>query len=102
MDVTHLLMEALEFGASDVYLSDVDGVSVRKDGSVVPFKEDLVIEVGEWLASILSPAQWEAVQHTGDLDGISNRTTSFSSQHSLGARKVECCGEISTLWTIFL
>ena len=32
MDVTHLLMEALAFGGTDVYLSDVDGVSVRKDG----------------------------------------------------------------------
>ena len=34
----------------------------------MPFKDGLVIEVGEWLASILSPAQWEDVQHTGDLD----------------------------------
>ena len=88
MDVTHLLMEALEFGASDVYLSDEDGVSVRKDGSVISFKEGLVIDVGGWLASILSPTQWETVQQTGDLDaGFQTEQHRFRLNIALAQRK---------------
>ena len=36
-----MLLEALEFGASDVYLSSADGVSIRKDGQVASFKKGI-------------------------------------------------------------
>ena len=67
MDVTQFLVNALSEGASDVYLSEIDGVSVRKDGFVENvYSGDLSLE--EWLSSNLSRTQWEDVQHTGDLD----------------------------------
>jgi len=67
MDVTQFLLKALTEGASDVYLSEIDGVSVRKDGCVERiYTGELPLQ--EWLSSSLNAKQWDDVQHTGDLD----------------------------------
>ncbi len=68
MDLTQILINALQSGASDVYLSEHDGVSVRQDGRVVPLNHQVDLDIGGWLSTILTPSQWEDVQHTGDLD----------------------------------
>ena len=56
MDVTQLLLEALELGASDVYLSELDGVSIRKDGQVILLNKGVPwqLEIG-WKAYCPQP-----------------------------------------------
>ncbi len=67
MDVTQFLVKALHDGASDVYLSSVDGVSMRKDGMVQTIVKE-PIDLENWLQEHLTAVQWEELNHTGDLD----------------------------------
>ena len=60
----------VEYGASDLHLSEGQPPKIRRHGEIVPIREEPLTrdEMSYMLSEICTPQKWEKYEETGDLD----------------------------------
>lgn len=60
----------VEYGASDLHLSEGQPPKIRRHGEIVPIREEILSheEISFMLSEICSPQRWTQYEETGDLD----------------------------------
>jgi len=60
----------VEYGASDLHLSEGQPPKIRRNGEIIPIREEALTheEMSYMLSEICLPQRWEKYEETGDLD----------------------------------
>ena len=60
----------VEYGASDLHLSEGQPPKIRRNGEIIPIREEALTheEMSYMLSEICTPQRWEKYEETGDLD----------------------------------
>ncbi len=60
----------VEYGASDLHLSEGQPPKIRRHGEIIPIREEALTheEMAYMLSEICTPQRWEKYEETGDLD----------------------------------